>query len=108
MNRPAASLMRMRGLLRKEILQVRRDPSSILLALVRPVFLIFIFGYGLSLNPTMVPVAIVSDDHSDDARQLTSRFDLSPYFSPSSRRFPGSGRGLAGSGTGRCHYPSAR
>jgi ABC-2 type transport system permease protein len=82
MNRPASSLMRMRGLLRKEILQIRRDPSSILLALVLPVFLIFIFGYGLSLNPTLVPVAIVSDDHSEDARQLTSRFDLSPYFSP--------------------------
>ncbi|MFH1216956.1 MAG: ABC transporter permease [Pseudomonadota bacterium] len=77
-----ASLMRMRGLLRKEILQIMRDPSSILLALVMPVILLFLFGYGVSLNPTLVPVAIVADDHSNAARQLTSRFELSPYFSP--------------------------
>jgi ABC-2 type transport system permease protein len=82
MTRSASSLMRMRGLLRKEILQIRRDPSSILLALVMPVVLLFLFGYGVSLNPTLVPVAIVAADHSSEARQLTARFDLSPYFSP--------------------------
>ncbi len=55
-----ASLMRIRGLLGKEILQIRRDPSSILLAIVMPVVLLFLFGYGVSLNPTQVPVAIVN------------------------------------------------
>jgi ABC-2 type transport system permease protein len=78
----ACSFMRMRGLLRKEILQIRRDPSSILLALVMPVLLLFLFGYGLSLNPTLVPVAVVSDTPSSDGRELTARFDLSSYFSP--------------------------
>ena len=74
--------LRLRGLLRKEILQIQRDPSSILLALVMPVFLLFLYGYGLSLNPTRVPVALVSADHSPAARQLAGRFQLSPYFSP--------------------------
>lgn len=76
------SLMRIRGLLGKEILQIRRDPSSILLALVMPVVLLFLFGYGVSLNPTRVPVAIVAADHSPEARQLAARFELSPYFTP--------------------------
>jgi len=77
-----ASLLRLRGLLRKEMLQIRRDPSSILLAIVMPVALLFLFGYGVSLNPTLVPVVIVSDDHSAAARELTARFELSPYFAP--------------------------
>ncbi|MEJ2689198.1 MAG: ABC transporter permease [Deltaproteobacteria bacterium] len=77
-----ASLMRIRGLLGKEILQIRRDPSSILLAIVMPVVLLFLFGYGVSLNPTEVPVAIVTSDHSPEARQLVARFQLSTYFAP--------------------------
>jgi ABC-2 type transport system permease protein len=78
----ASSIMRIRGLLRKEILQILRDPSSILLAIVMPVVLLFLFGYGVSLNPTLVPVVIVSDDNSSAARELLGRFELSPYFAP--------------------------
>ncbi|MGN6726694.1 MAG: ABC transporter permease [Tepidisphaeraceae bacterium] len=74
--------MRLRGFLRKEVLQIRRDPSSILLAIVMPVVLLFIFGYGVSLDPQHVPIAIVLDDHGDAARELAARFSLSRYFSP--------------------------
>ena len=75
-------LMRMRGILRKEMLQIRRDPSSIALALVMPVVLLFIFGYGVSLDAENVPVAIVLEDSTAAARDLAARFDLSPYFAP--------------------------
>ncbi len=49
-------LMRMRGILRKEMLQIRRDPSSIALAILLPIALLFIFGYGVSLDAENVPV----------------------------------------------------
>lgn len=75
-------LMRMRGILRKEMLQIRRDPSSIALALVMPVVLLFIFGYGVSLDAENVPVALVLEDSTPAARELAARFDLSPYFAP--------------------------
>ena len=74
--------MRMHGILRKEILQIRRDPSSILLALVMPVVLLFIFGYGVSLDAENVPVAIVMEDNAAVARELVARFELSTYFRP--------------------------
>jgi len=76
----ALFLMRLRGFLRKEVLQIRRDPSSIALALVLPLALLFIFGYGVSLDAENVPIAIVLDDNSPTARELAARFDLSPYF----------------------------
>lgn len=72
--------MRLRGFLRKETLQILRDPSSILLGIVMPVVLLFLFGYGVSLDPRNVPVALVIQDDSAPARDLAARFELSPYF----------------------------
>ena len=76
----ALFFMRMRGILRKEVLQILRDPSSIALAIVLPIALLFLFGYGVSLDPQNVPIAIVLDYNSPEARDLAARFDLSPYF----------------------------
>lgn len=73
-------LMRMRGILRKETLQILRDPSSIALAIVMPMALLFIFGYGVTLDAEHVPIAIVSDDTGPMAGDLIARFDLSPHF----------------------------
>lgn len=72
--------MRLRGILRKEVLQILRDPSSIALAIVLPLILLFIFGYGLSLDAENVPIAVVLKDNGSTARDLAARFDLSPYF----------------------------
>jgi len=55
--------MRMRGILRKEALQILRDPSSIALAIVLPLVLLFIFGYGVTLDAENVPIAVVLDDN---------------------------------------------
>jgi ABC-2 type transport system permease protein len=72
--------MRMRGILRKEVLQILRDPSSIALAIVLPLVLLFIFGYGVTLDAENVPIAVVLDDNGPAAREVSARFDLSPYF----------------------------
>jgi ABC-2 type transport system permease protein len=76
-------LMRMKGILRKETLQILRDPSSIALAIVMPLVLLFIFGYGVTLDAEHVPIAIVSDDTGPMAGDLVARFDLSPHFTTS-------------------------
>ena len=72
--------MRMRGILRKEVLQILRDPSSIALAIVLPLVLLFIFGYGVTLDAENVPVVVVLDDNGPAAREVSARFELSPYF----------------------------
>jgi ABC-2 type transport system permease protein len=83
MNGTALFLMRMRGILRKEVLQILRDPSSIALAIVMPIVLLFIFGYGVTLDAEHVPIAIISDDNGQLASDLIERFSLSPHFSTS-------------------------
>lgn len=73
---------RLWGLLRKESLQIVRDPSSIALAFVMPVFLLLLFGYGISLDPRTLPVAVVMEKPDPATLQFLTRFVISDYFQP--------------------------
>jgi ABC-2 type transport system permease protein len=76
----AARWRRIRALVRKEGLQVVRDPSSFAIGIVLPLILILLYGYGVTFDVKHVPVAIVVEAPSPDAAKLTSGFSLSPYF----------------------------
>ena len=65
------------SLIRKEARQIIRDPSSIAIGIVLPVVLILLFGYGLSLDVTEVPVAVVFEDTSPAATVLVASSQLS-------------------------------
>ncbi|MFW5735312.1 MAG: ABC transporter permease [Oceanidesulfovibrio sp.] len=73
---------RLRALVRKEMFQVVRDPSSIAIALVLPVVLLLLFGYGISLDPRQIPIAVVLEQPSPEAMDLAARFTISDYFAP--------------------------
>src|SRR6266511_1914105 len=79
-DRLAARARRVWAVARKEARQIVRYPSSIAIGVVLPVLLILLFGYGLSLDVTNVPVAVVLEDPSPEATELAAGFQLSPYF----------------------------
>jgi ABC-2 type transport system permease protein len=74
--------MRLAGLVRKEFLQIVRDPSSIAIAFVLPIALLLLFGYGVSLDSENVPVAVVVEDPGADAAEFTAALYGSRYFAP--------------------------
>ena len=74
--------MRLRGLLRKEFLQIVRDPSSIAIAFLMPIFLLILFGYGVSLDADNVPVALVAEAPSQDSEDFMAVLQASHYFAP--------------------------
>ncbi len=74
--------MRLLGLVRKEFLQVIRDPSSIAIAFIMPVALLLLFGYGVSLDSDHVPIAVVIEDPGADAADFAAALDGSHYFAP--------------------------
>ena len=76
----AGRTRRVWALIKKEVRQVVRDPSSIAIGIVMPVILILLFGYGMSLDVKNVPVALVFEDPSPASTDLASSFELSPYF----------------------------
>jgi ABC-2 type transport system permease protein len=76
----AAKLRRIVALIRKETSQVLRDPSSFAIGVVLPLMLILLFGYGMSLDVRHVPIAVVLQDPSAEAREIGASFALSSYF----------------------------
>jgi len=77
--------VRLRGMVRKESLQILRDPSSIAIAFVMPVVLLLLFGYGVSLDAKHVPLAFVIEQPDAASASFAAAFHQSEYFSP--RRF---------------------
>ncbi len=74
--------MRLWGMIRKESLQILRDPSSISIAFVLPVVLLFLFGYGVSLDAKHIPVGIVIEQPNTVTQSLVGAFERSEFFSP--------------------------
>jgi ABC-2 type transport system permease protein len=76
------ALIRLRGLLRKEILQVVRDPSSLLIAFLLPVVLLAVNGYGISLDARHMGLAVVTEVPAEDTREIMQALVASPYLAP--------------------------
>jgi len=64
------SFIRVGAMAGKETLHVLRDPRTLYLALVMPVLMLFLFGYGVSFDLDHVPVAVADLDRSDASRAL--------------------------------------
>ena len=77
-----ATRMRLLGMIRKESWQILRDPSSISIAFVMPVVLLFLFGYGVSLDAKHIPVGIVIEQPDLATKSLSGSFNRSEFFKP--------------------------
>ena len=64
----------------KEAKQVTRDPSSWIIAVVLPLTFLFLFGYGISLDTTVVKVSLVREDSSEDGRAFAAALESSRWF----------------------------
>lgn len=64
----------------KEAKQVTRDPSSWIIAVFLPLLFLFLFGYGISLDTTVIKVAMVREDSSADARNFAAALENSKWF----------------------------
>ncbi len=68
------------SVMRKEAREIRRDPITIAIALALPVILLFLFAYGLSLDVTHIPTAVLDRDRSPQSTEFVDRFSNSGYF----------------------------
>jgi len=71
---------RIAALIRKEVLQVVRDPSSLLIAGVLPLVLLILFGYAVSLDLTHVAIGVVVEQAGSQAEDLAAAFANDPMF----------------------------
>ena len=71
---------RMAGFVRKEALEIARDPITVFISLVMPLIMLFLFGYAMSLDVKDAPLYVVDHDRSAASRALTDQFLNTPYF----------------------------
>ncbi len=71
---------RLRAMLRKEFIQVLRDPRMRAVLIVVPIFQVIIFGYAVTTDVRGIRVALFDLDNTPQSRRLMDAFDGSGYF----------------------------
>lgn len=71
---------RLMAIMRKETFQIVRDPSSILISVVLPLILLFLYGFGVSLDLDHLRIGLVLEDTSPDAQSFAQSLTDSRYF----------------------------
>ncbi|HEX7511948.1 MAG TPA: ABC transporter permease, partial [Candidatus Methylomirabilis sp.] len=67
-------------IMKKEFIEVWRDPRSLGFILVMPVIMLFLYGYGISSDVKRVPLVVYDRDGRPPARELVNRFTSTDYF----------------------------
>lgn len=78
--RKAMGYIRLKALVIKEFFQIIRDPSSLLISLFLPLLLLFLYGYGVSLDLNHLRLGILQEDFSAEAQDFVSALQGSRYF----------------------------
>ena len=71
---------RIKAIAVKEILQIWRDPRSLMIALLLPFTQMFLFGYGVNLDLKHLPVCTFDREGSRLSQALFKHFQASQYF----------------------------
>lgn len=79
-NNMQGHLRRLKALVIKEFYQIIRDPSSVLICLFLPLLLMFLYGYGVSLDINHIRVGLVLEDSSPEAQSFATSITNSKYF----------------------------
>lgn len=71
---------RILSILKKEFLQVLRDPRMKFTIFVSPLVQILVFGYAATMNLDHIPIAVYDLDNTRQSRDVIRAFEYSKYF----------------------------
>jgi ABC-type multidrug transport system permease subunit len=74
------SLRRFLAVLRKELIQIRRDPFTLRMIIALPIMQLFLFGYAINADPKHLPTGLLSADHSKYERTLVAALRNTGYY----------------------------
>src|SRR5215471_18939638 len=73
-------MQRLRNLIRKELIELRRDPRLFAIVIVAPLVQLTMLGYAATTDVRDVPMVVADEDRSSESRALVSRFEASQNF----------------------------
>jgi ABC-2 type transport system permease protein len=71
---------RLTALIRKEFIQIRRDPRTLVILLLIPILQLFLLGYAATNDVRNVPLAVFDQDRGVEARKLLEAYRAADYF----------------------------
>jgi ABC-2 type transport system permease protein len=71
---------RLRSLIRKEFIQILRDPRTLILVLIIPIMQLFLLGYSATNDVRNVTLAVFDQDRGSAARALLDSYRNADYF----------------------------
>ena len=71
---------RLTSLIRKEFIQILRDPRTLILVLVIPIMQLLLLGYAATNDVRNVPLAVFDQDRGPAARALLDAYRTADYF----------------------------
>jgi ABC-2 type transport system permease protein len=71
---------RLTALIRKEFIQIRRDPRTLVILLLIPIIQLFLLGYAATNDVRNVPLAVFDQDRGTEARKLLEAYRAADYF----------------------------
>ena len=74
------SLRRILAMMRKEVIQIRRDPLSLLIIFAMPIVQLIIYGYGVNLDIKHIPLCVYDRDATQTSQDLLKHFQATDYF----------------------------
>jgi len=66
--------------MRKEFIHIRRDPRTLVIMFVLPVFQLIIFGYAVTSDIEHLPLAVFDQDRTPESRELIESYQASGSF----------------------------
>ncbi|MFA6430808.1 MAG: ABC transporter permease [Candidatus Margulisiibacteriota bacterium] len=66
--------------MKKEAISIFRDPMSLAVMLVMPIFMLILYGFAASLDVNHIPISILDKDKSVESRNFINRFTNNKYF----------------------------
>lgn len=76
------NMQRLLSIIKKEIIQIKRDPPSLIMAFVLPIIMLLIFGYAVTTDVEHIKSAVFDQDKSAESRGLVQMFKNTGYFDP--------------------------
>ena len=71
---------RLLSIVRKEFIQIFRDPRTLALIIVMPIIQLFLLGYAATTDVRNVPIALWDQSRSPESRALLDAFRAADYF----------------------------
>ncbi|MBN1577986.1 MAG: ABC transporter permease [Chitinispirillaceae bacterium] len=73
-------IRRLAAIVTKEFLHIVRDWQTLMIVLLMPVVMMFLYGYALTMDLSDIPLAIIDPQGSRQSARIAASLDASPFF----------------------------